>query len=132
LGESTGAKREARMANYAKKKFDTPDEVRTFGNGELDVVNLASHVVARARFEPGWKWSESIKPKVGTDSCQKNHVGYATAGRLHVATDDGSEFEIEAGDVYEIPPGHDAWVVGNEGFVGLEFESTTATEFSKK
>lgn len=65
--------KEARMAGYAKKKFDKPDEVRTFANGKLDVVNLASHVVARAAFEPGWKWSESIKPKVGTDSCQKNH-----------------------------------------------------------
>lgn len=120
------------MAGYAKKKFDTPDETRTFDNGKLDVVNLGSHVVARAQFEPGWKWSESIKPKVGTDTCQKHHVGYATAGRLQVAIDGGSEFEIEAGDVYEIPPGHDAWVVGNENFVGLEFESSTAADFSKK
>lgn len=120
------------MAGYAQKTFDKADEVRTFDNGKLDVVNLESRVAARATFEPGWKWSESIKPKVGTDSCKKHHVGYVTAGRLHVVTDDGSEFELEPGDVYEIPPGHDAWVVGNESFVGLEFESPTATDFSKK
>ncbi|HLF70014.1 MAG TPA: cupin domain-containing protein [Actinomycetota bacterium] len=120
------------MASYMKKSFDTPDEVRTFAHGKLDVVSLGSHVIARTSFEPGWKWSEDIKPKVGTDSCQKHHVGYATEGRLSVVTDDGDEFEIQAGDVYEVQPGHDAWVVGNDNFVGLEFEGKTAEEFSKK
>lgn len=120
------------MAGHATKKFDAPDEVRTFDHGKLDVINLGSHVVARALFEPGWKWSESIKPKVGTDSCQKHHVGYATEGRLHVVTDDGADFEIVAGDLYEVMPGHDAWVVGNDNFVGIEFEGKTAEEFAKK
>lgn len=120
------------MAGNTKKTFDAPDEVRTFDKGKMDVVNLGSRMAARAVFEPGWKWSESIKPKVGTDSCQKHHVGYATSGRIHVVADDGSEFDIAAGDAYEILPGHDAWVVGDENFVGLEFESPTAAEYSKK
>lgn len=110
------------MPNQAKS-FDAPEETRSFDNGKVDLVELAGNNVGRATFEPGWKWSEAVKPIIGTDSCQVAHVGYAIAGRLHVVMDDGTEVDINAGDVYEIAPGHDAWVDGDETFRGVEFES---------
>jgi hypothetical protein len=76
--------------------------------------------IVRSIFEPGWRWSESVKKLVGTDSCQTHHVGYAVSGHLHARTDDGSEQDIMAGDAYTIPPGHDGWVVGDEAFVSVE------------
>jgi mannose-6-phosphate isomerase-like protein (cupin superfamily) len=120
------------MAESVQKSFDSPDEVRTFENGKVDVVNLDSQMVGRATFEPGWRWSKSVKPIVGTESCQAHHVGYVVSGSLHVVMDDGREFDAEPGAVYEIQPGHDAWVVGNDNFVGLEFQSKTAGEYAKE
>jgi hypothetical protein len=122
---------EARMAESVHKAFDSPDETRTFENGRLDVLNLASHTVARATLQPGWRWSGSIKPIVGTDSCQAHHIGYVVSGCIHVVNDDGTELEVGPGAAYEIQPGHDAWVVGDDPFVGLEFESKAAAEFAK-
>jgi quercetin dioxygenase-like cupin family protein len=105
------------------KNFNPPEETRNFDNGRLDLVELAGNNVGRSTFEPGWRWSESVKPIVGTDSCQVPHVGYAISGHLRVQMDDGTTVDINAGDVYEIPPGHDAWVEGDETFSGVEFES---------
>jgi hypothetical protein len=105
------------------KNFDHPEETRNFDNGRLDLVELAGNNVGRSMFEPGWRWSESVKPIVGTDTCQVPHVGYAISGHLRVQMDDGTTVDINAGDVYEIPPGHDAWVEGDETFSGVEFES---------
>jgi len=105
------------------KSFDSPEETRSFDNGKLELVEIAGNKVGRATFEPGWKWSEAVKPIVGTDSCQVAHVGYAISGRLHVVMDDGTEIVINSGDAYEIAPGHDAWVDGDEPFKGIEFES---------
>jgi quercetin dioxygenase-like cupin family protein len=105
------------------KNFDQPEETRNFDNGRLDLVELAGNNVGRSIFEPGWRWSESVKPIVGTDTCQVAHVGYAISGHLRVQMDDGTTVDINAGDVYEIPPGHDAWVEGDETFSGVEFES---------
>jgi hypothetical protein len=116
---------------YASKSFDMPDETRAFENGRLDVVHLATHTAARSTMEKGWRWSTSVKPLVGTESCQGHHVGYAMSGTIHVALDDGTEFDIDPGGVYEIPPGHDAWTTSDEPFVGLEFQSKTAAEFAK-
>jgi hypothetical protein len=82
-------------------------------------------------FEPGWRWSECIKPIAGTDSCQVHHVGIAQQGRIAVRHDDGTEMEIGPGQAYEIMPGHDAWVVGDEQFIGFEFESKAAEEYAK-
>lgn len=110
------------MPNQAKS-FDSPEETRPFDKGKVELVEIAGNKVGRATFEPGWKWSEAVKPIVGTDSCQVAHVGYAIAGRLHVVMDDGTEVDISAGDAYEIAPGHDAWVEGDETFRGVEFES---------
>jgi hypothetical protein len=110
------------MAGIAKKSFDSPDEVRTPDKTRLEIVDLGTHKAARMTAQPGWRWSECIKPVAGTDSCQTDHVGYMTSGRLHVVHDDGAETDVRAGDVYRIGPGHDAWVVGDEPVVTVEFQ----------
>jgi mannose-6-phosphate isomerase-like protein (cupin superfamily) len=120
------------MAGAQSRAFDSPDETRTFANGKFDVIRLGDNNVARFTFEPGWKWSESVKPIAGTDLCQKHHIGYVVQGQLRVVTKDGDEVEVGPGDAYEIMPGHDAWVVGNQTWIGLEFESKTAAEYAKK
>jgi hypothetical protein len=119
------------MGEYAKGSFEKPDETRSFEHGSLAVVHLAGSTAAQGTMEPGWRWSTSVKPIVGTDSCQSHHVGYALSGALHVVTDEGNQFDIGPGDVYEILPGHDAWVVGDDTYQALEFESKTAEEFAK-
>lgn len=120
------------MAESVQKSFDAPDEVRTFDKGRVDIVNLDSQMVGRAVFEPGWKWSECVKPLVGTESCEVHHVGYIVSGNIHVVMNDGTEFDGGPGDAYEIQPGHDAWIVGDDQFVGLEFQSTAAAEYAKE
>ncbi len=104
------------------KNFDSPDETRPFeGKGKADVVNIGGHVVGKAIFEPGWKWSENVKPIAQTDSCQVSHLGYCLSGGMTVHMDDGATIEIGAGDVFAIPPGHDAEVTGDEPCVSLDF-----------
>jgi hypothetical protein len=119
------------MAGVETRSFDTPDETRTPDKTKVDVVRMGGTTAARFAFEPGWRWSECVKPVVGTESCQARHVGYAQSGRIHVAHKDGSEQQIEAGQAYVIEPGHDAWVVGDEPFVGYEFESKSAEEYAR-
>jgi hypothetical protein len=110
------------MADMEVKNFDSPDEVRPFeGNGQAEVLNIGGKVVGKATFEPGWKWSENVKPIAGTDSCQVSHLGYVISGRMRVFMDDGTEKEIGPGDVMAIPPGHDAETVGDEPCVSLDF-----------
>jgi len=110
------------MAAAEVKNFDSPDEVRPFeGNGQAKMVQLAGHTVGKGTFEPGWKWSENVKPIAGTDSCQVAHFGYVLSGAMKVFMDDGSEVEISAGDVVAIPPGHDAEVPGDEPCVMVDF-----------
>ena len=104
------------------KSFDSPDETRPFeGNGKADVVMIGGKTVGRGTFEPGWRWSENVKPIAGTDSCQVSHLGYVMSGRMKVMMDDGTEQEVGPGNVVAIPPGHDAEVVGNEACVMLDF-----------
>lgn len=105
------------------KALDNPEETRSFENGTVDLVEIAGSKVGRTNLQPGWRWSTCVRPIVGTDSCQVAHVGYAISGRLHVVMDDGTELDIQPGDVYELAPGHDAWVEGEEPFRGVEFES---------
>ena len=119
------------MAGVTQKSFDAPDETRTPEKTKLDVVKLGSTTAARVVFQPGWKWSECIKPLVGTESCQARHVGTMLTGTLHVVHNDGSEADLGPGDVYVIEPGHDAWVIGDEAASGFEFESQTAEEYGK-
>lgn len=119
------------MESLAKKSFDAADEVRTPDKSKVEVVNLGNTVAARMTAQPGWKWSECIKPVVGGDSCQASHIGAVLSGTLHVKHDDGAEFDLGPGDAYTVQPGHDAWVVGNEPFVAFEFQSETAATFAK-
>jgi hypothetical protein len=119
------------MANLTVKSFDAPDESRTPDKTKMDVVDLGSAKAARLTAQPGWKWSECIKPVVGGDSCQARHVGTVASGRLHVTHNDGSDVEVGPGDAYVIEPGHDAWVLGNEPFVAYEFESKSAETYAK-
>jgi hypothetical protein len=112
------------------KSFDNADETRTPDRTRVDVVRMGEAQAARMTLEPGWRWSECIKPMVGTDSCEARHLGVVVAGRLHVRQDDGSEGEISAGEAYLLEPGHDAWVVGDETFVGYEFEPKTVEMYA--
>jgi len=111
------------MAGLDIKPLSSPDEVRAFADdkGAAHIVNLASGPVARGVFEPGWRWSEHVKPIAGTDSCQTAHLGYVVSGRMHIVMDDGSEGECGPGDAVYIAPGHDAWTVGDEACVLVDF-----------
>lgn len=111
------------MAAMVRKNFDSPDETRPFedGKGRLDVLETEGGAVGRAVFEPGWRWSEHIKPLAGTDSCQSAHTGYMLSGRIHVVMDDGEAEDYGPGDFMQISPGHDAWVVGDEPAVALDW-----------
>jgi quercetin dioxygenase-like cupin family protein len=108
---------------FAAKSHNTPDEVRTPDKTRIEVVRLEGYTIGRFNFEPGWRWSECVKPVAGTDSCQNAHLGYVVSGRLTVRLNDGTEKTLNAGDSYTIPPGHDAWVEGTAPFVGLEVMS---------
>ena len=119
------------MAGISKKNFESPDERRTPDKTEMQVVDLGTVKAARMTLQPGWRWSDCIKPVVGTDSCQTHHVGTVASGTLHVRHEDGTEVELSAGDAYVIEPGHDAWVVGDETFVGFEFEPKAAEEYGR-
>src|SRR3954451_797913 len=119
------------MAGVEALDFDSPDETRTPDKTRVDVLRLGDTTAARMTFEPGWKWSDCVKPVAGTDSCQVRHVGVAQAGQLHVEHDDGSQSDISPGDAYVIEPGHDAWVVGDDTFVGYEFEAASAEQYAK-
>ena len=119
------------MAGMEAKSLDTPDETRAFvSNGKLDLVKLAGVTVGRAVFEPGWRWSEHIKPIAGTDSCQSLHTGYVLSGRMKVVMTDGTEGEVGPGTAVVIAPGHDAWVVGDEACVMLDFSGVS--EYAKR
>ncbi len=105
---------------FESKSHDTPDEVRTPDKTRIEIVQLSGFTIGRFNFAPGWRWSECVKPVVKTESCQVAHVGYAVSGRLTVRMDDGTQKTVGAGESYTIPPGHDGWVEGPEGFVGIE------------
>ncbi len=119
------------MAGVQRLDFDSPDEKRTPDKTTVDVVRAGDTTAARMALEPGWRWSECIKPAVGTDSCQLRHVGFVQAGTLRVTHDDGTEADLRAGDAYVIEPGHDAAVVGEEPFVAFEFETNAAEEYAR-
>ncbi|MDQ0674042.1 hypothetical protein QFZ36_001603 [Pseudarthrobacter siccitolerans] len=108
------------------KSFDEPDERRRPPKTAVDVVNIGDTTLGRFTFEPGWRWSETIKTVVHTDSCQVNHVGICAAGTLTVQMDDGARATVTAGHAYTIPAGHDAWVEGDEAFVAYEIMSAAA------
>jgi hypothetical protein len=114
------------MAGVVSRNFDQPDETRTPDKTQVAVVHLGDAEVGRFTFAPGWRWSECIKPVVGTDSCQVDHVGYAVSGSITVAHEDGTQTTISPGEAYRIAPGHDAWVEGDQDFVGFEFKGAAS------
>ena len=114
---------------FQSRNLDKPDELRKFTNGELRVVTLSGAVVGRAVFQPGWRWSNDVKPVAGTESCQAAHTGYIISGRMHVIMDDGAEGDLGPGDAFVASPGHDAWVVGDEPCVALDWSA--AADYAK-
>jgi quercetin dioxygenase-like cupin family protein len=111
------------MASLQAKKFNAPDEVREFvgGKGRVELVEMGGNAIGRGTFEPGWRWSEHVKPLAGTDSCQVAHIGYVLEGRMNVVMDNGEQLEVGPGDSFHMPPGHEAWTVGEEPCVLLDF-----------
>jgi quercetin dioxygenase-like cupin family protein len=113
--------RTAMAAKAEQKTFATPDETRTFENGKVELVHVGNSDIGRLTLEPGWRWSEHVKPIAGTDSCEAPHFQYHVAGTLRIRMDDGQEFEAKAGDVTALPQGHDAWVVGDQAVVLVDW-----------
>jgi hypothetical protein len=122
--------KEREMPGIESNDFSSPDEVRRPANTTVEVINLGGGQIGRYTFQPGWRWSEHIKPVVGTDSCQTEHIGYIVGGTLHVDSDDGSSADVSAGSVYRIAPGHDAHVVGDKPVVVVEFQG--AAHYAKQ
>ena len=108
------------MSQIKQKTFAQPDEIRTFEKGRLELITLGGVTFGRATLQPGWKWSTSVKPLTHTENCQAPHLQYHLSGRLHVVLEDGSEYDFIQGDVSLLPPGHDAWVIGEEPVVVLD------------
>ncbi len=117
------------VTNFEFKSHDSPDEVRSPPKTRVEVVRLPGFTLGRLNMEPGWRWSECVKPVVKTDSCQVSHVGYVVSGTLTVKLNDGTQKTLTKGASYTIPPGHDAWVEGNERFVCIEVMS--AEQYAK-
>jgi hypothetical protein len=110
------------MKKVEMKSFEKPDEVREFLKGRLELVKIGGSMVGRAILEPGWKWSTSVQPIAKTKSCEAPHFQYHVSGVMKILMDDGTEFECRAGDVSLLPSGHDAWVVGDEPVVVVDFQ----------
>lgn len=104
------------------KNFTEPDEVREFPKGRLELIKIGGATIGRATFEPGWRWSTSIQPIAKTESCDAPHLQFHVSGVMRVRMDDGTELECKAGDISLLPAGHDAWVVGNEPVVVVDFQ----------
>ncbi|MFF8843852.1 cupin domain-containing protein [Streptomyces sp. NPDC015127] len=111
------------MAGIVSRTFDKADETREFteGKGRLDLLNTDQGPVGRAVFEPGWRWSSHVKPIAGTDSCMAAHTGYVVSGRMKITMDDGETVDVEPGQFITVAPGHDAYVVGDEPCVMLDW-----------
>lgn len=105
----------------AHKSFARPDETRDFPNGRAEILAIDNAQVGRLIFQPGWRWSNDVKPLAGTSSCEAPHFQYHISGRLAIRMDDGTEFIASPGDVTALPKGHDAWVVGDEPVVVVDW-----------
>jgi hypothetical protein len=113
-----------------KKSLNSPDETRTFEKGKIEIANFGDVIIGRSTFEPGWSWEKCVKPIVKTNSCEAPHTGLIISGRMKVVMDDGTEVEGGPGDAAIIPPGHNAWVVGDEPCVMIDF--TGAKDYAKR
>jgi hypothetical protein len=110
------------MASVERKSFSKPDEVREFPKGKLELVKIGADVIGRLTLMPGWKWSEHVKPVAGTDWCEAPHYQYQVSGRLAIRARDGQELESSAGDVTLLGAGHDAWVIGKDPVVLVDWQ----------
>lgn len=117
------------MAAGQVKSLDGPDEETSFPLGHGHVVRLAGLTVGRSIHEPGWRWSEHLRPMAGTDSCRSHHVGYIVSGRMRWILDDGTELEGGPGDAFDIPPGHDSMVIGDERAVTLDWAGVAGADW---
>ena len=113
------------MAGHEQKSFATADEIRTFGQGKAEMLKIGGGVVGRLILQPGWRWSKDVKPIAGTEWCEAPHFQYHVSGRLRVKMRDGEEFEVGPGEVSYLPSGHDAWVVGNEPAVIVDWHGAS-------
>jgi hypothetical protein len=118
------------MAKMQKKNLDSSEETRSFEKGKIQLANFGDVTIGRGILEPGWSWDKCVKPIVNTKSCEAPHTQYIISGRIQVKMDDGPEEEFGRGDAAIIPPGHNAWVVGNEPVVAIDF--TGLKEYAKK
>lgn len=109
------------MTTMELRNFNNADELRELPKTKIEVVNFKNQTLMRATFQPGWKWSECVKPTAKTNSCQAPHINYIVSGSMMIAMDDGTTKQMKTGDVAIIPPGHDAWVVGNEPCIAIDF-----------
>jgi|SRR5579872_1696903 len=107
------------MLDVILKRFDHPDEIRTFPKGKFELVHIGGATLGRATYEPGWRWSEHVGRETGATMCEVEHVGLVLSGTATAAMKDGRVFEMTAGDLFYIPPGHDSWVVGNQPYVSI-------------
>jgi hypothetical protein len=110
------------MSKLEVRRLDKPDETRRFEKGKIQLVKFGDVIVGRAVFEPGWKWSKHVKPIAKTESCEALHFQYHVSGVLHIAMDDGAEVEVGPGEISQLGSGHDAWVVGKEPVVVVDFQ----------
>jgi hypothetical protein len=120
----------AQAAQVEWKDFDKSDEVRAFGHGRMELLHVAGGTVGRLILEPGWRWSADVKPVAGTEWCEAPHFQYLVSGRLHVVMKDGREFDLAPGSVSHLPAGHDAWVIGHEPVVLVDWHG--ATHYAKR
>jgi len=109
------------MARAEHSTFTSPNEVRTFEKGRLELIKIGGGMVGRLTLEPGWRWSKHVKPIAGTEWCEAPHFQYQVSGKMHVKMTDGTEFDLVPGEVSALPQGHDAWVVGNEPVVVIDW-----------
>jgi hypothetical protein len=120
-GHRNEQEREFIMADAERKDLNKADETRSFPHGKVDLVNMGGGTIGRLTLEPGWKWSVDVKPVAGTDWCEAPHFQYHLSGRIGILMEDGTEMEVGPGEVTSLPKGHDAWVVGNEPVVLIDW-----------
>ena len=118
------------MKEVEYKNLSSPEETRTFPHGKAEIINIGGGTVGRLTLEPGWRWSQHVKPIAGTEWCEAPHFQYQISGRMHVVMKDGTEFDLGPGDVSLLPPGHDAWVVGEEPVVVVDWHG--ASNYAKR
>jgi hypothetical protein len=109
------------MVDVILKRFEEPDETRSFSKGKFELVHIGGMAIGRATYDPGWRWSVDVGEPAGLNHCMVEHVGLVVAGKAVAAMTDGRVVEMKAGDLFYIAPGHDSWVVGEEPYVSLHF-----------